>query len=59
MGKIWKRPAFCIVQERAEDARGIDVRIAKPIDGAVHPDQRHRPHVPDDPVVFDGLVRHA
>src|SRR5712692_1900495 len=49
-------PALAAVQQPGEDARRIEVRQAEPVDGAVHPDQRGRAHVADDPVILDWLV---
>jgi hypothetical protein len=49
-------PALLVVQDGGEDARGIKVRQAEPVDGAVHPHQRGRAQVADDAVMLDGLV---
>ena len=51
-------PALPVVQQRGKDARGIEVWQAEPVDGAVHPDQRGRAHVADNPIILNGLVRH-
>ena len=51
--------AFGVVEDRAENAWGIEVGRAVPIDGTVHPDEGDGAHVADDSVVFDWLVGHA
>ncbi len=45
--------ALLIVEDRGEDAGRIEVGVAEPVDRAVHADQCHGVHVPDDPVVLD------
>ena len=51
--------AFRIVQQRSEDAGGIEARQTTPVDCAVHRNQRHRVHVSDNAVCFDWLIAHA
>jgi hypothetical protein len=41
------------VQQGAEDARGVQLGQAQPIDGAVHADQRERAAIADGRVVLD------
>lgn len=50
--------AFGVVEQRAENAGGVEVGRAMPIDGTVHADEGDGAHVADDSVVFDGLVGH-
>src|SRR5215203_4492777 len=50
--------ALLVVEDGAEDARGVEGRQAQPIDGAVGTDQRRRVQVPDDTVVLDGQISH-
>ena len=50
--------AFFVVEDRAEDAGGIEVGRAVPVDGAVATDERGRAHVADDAIVGDGQVGH-
>ena len=52
-------PTLLLVEDRAEDARGVEGRQAQPIYGAVGTDQRRRVQVPDDTVVFDGQIPHS
>src|SRR5262249_14743052 len=48
--------ALEVVQDGGEDAGGVEVWQAEPVDGAVHPYQRGRAQVADDAVMLDGLV---
>jgi len=48
-----------IIQDRAEHTGRVEMGKAEPIDGSIHADQRGRLHVPDQSVVFDGLIRHV
>ena len=48
--------ALAVVQDGGEDAGGIEVRQAEPVDRAIHPHQRGRAQVADDAVILDGLV---
>jgi hypothetical protein len=52
-------PALLVVEDRAEDARGVEGGQAQPIYGAVGTDERRRVEVPDDTVVFDGQIPHS
>ena len=47
---------FGVIEDGAEEAGGIDVGMAEPIDGAVDAAEGDGAHVADDAVVFDGLV---
>src|SRR5215210_8700652 len=51
-------PALLVVEDRAEDARGVEGGQAQPVYGAVRADERRRAEVPDDTVVFDGQIPH-
>src|SRR5829696_2950632 len=51
-------PALLVVEDGAEDARGVEGRQAQPVYGAVGTDQRRRVQVPDDAVVLDGQISH-
>ncbi len=48
-----------VVQQGAEDGRRVEAGRAHEVDRAVHPHERHRVEVADDPVVLDRLVAHA
>lgn len=48
-----------IIQDRAENTGRVEMGKAEPIDGSIHADQSGRLHVPDQSVVFDGLIRHT
>src|SRR5262249_32104446 len=50
-------PLF-IVENGAENARGVEEGKTQPIDRAVEPHQGRGPHIADEPVVLDWLVRH-
>src|SRR5215212_5521148 len=52
-------PALPVIQDGAEDARGVEGRQAQPIYRAVLTDERRRIQIPDDTVVFDGQITHA
>ena len=54
-----KPAALLVVEDRGEDAGRVEARKAQPVDRAVHADQRRRPQVADQPVVFDRLIRHS
>ena len=51
--------AFGVVEKRTENAGGIEIGRAMPVDGAVYADEGDGAHVADDSVVFDGLVGHS
>src|SRR5262249_53044839 len=51
-----KSPALAVVQDGGEDAGGIEVGQAEPVDGSVHPHQRGRAQIADDAVILDRLV---
>ena len=53
------RPPLLVVEDRGEHAGRVEARQAQPVDRAVHADQRRRPHVADEAVVLDRLVRHG
>jgi hypothetical protein len=48
--------ALALIQERAENAGGIEMREAAPVDGPVVADERDGMQVADNAVIFDGLV---
>ena len=50
---ISQRPVPRIPQQRRETRIGIESWPAKPIDGAIAPDQRSSPTIADERVVFD------
>ena len=54
-----KNAAAARVEDRAEEARRVEVRKAEPVDRAVEGDQGHRVQVADDAVVLDRRVAHA
>src|SRR5262245_19376641 len=47
-----------IIQKRREHTRRVEEREAQPIERAVGSDESRRPHVADDAVALDRLVRH-
>src|SRR5712672_3442453 len=51
-------PALFIIQNRAKHARRIKMRRAIPVDRSIHPHQRRRPHVSDNPVILNRLISH-
>src|SRR5438105_15709038 len=55
-GRDAEAAALVRVEDRAEDAWGVETRQAQPIDRPVQPDQGGGPHVADDAVVLDRLV---
>lgn len=54
-----EKAALFVIQDRGEDTGRVEVRQTAPVDGSVHADERHRVHVADDAVMFDGLVGHV
>ena len=52
-------PAPLIAQHGREDGRRVEAGRAHEVERPVHPDERHRVKVPDDPVVLDRLIAHA
>src|SRR3712207_4037715 len=48
-----------VVEDGREDARGVEVRHAQPVDRPIHPYQGRRVQVADDPVVLYRLVGHS
>ena len=57
-GENLEPASLLIVQDRSENAGGIKVRVAVPVNGSVHAHESNRAHVADDSVIFDGLIRH-
>lgn len=54
-----KAAAFFVVEQGGKDAWRIKAREAEPIDRALHADERNRPHVADDAVIFNRLITHS
>src|SRR6266852_3588326 len=57
--KLWgnlKPPALLGVQESGKDGGRIEVGKCQKVDRAIHPHQGHGIEVPNDSVVFDGLI---
>ena len=54
-----KAAAFPVIENGAEDTRGIEVGKAEPVDRAVHADQGRRSHIADDAVVLNRLIGHG
>src|ERR671912_294341 len=52
-------PTLLVVEDRAEDARGVEGGKAQPVYGAVGTDQRRRVEVPYDTVVLDRQIPHS
>ena len=59
LGRDLEPASLLVVQDGGEHARRIEEGNAEPINGTVHADERRRPHVADDAVIFNGLVRHG
>ena len=58
-GRDGEGAPLLVVQDRPEDAGGVEGGEAVPVDRAVHADEGRRPHVADDAVVLDRLVGHV
>src|SRR4030095_6520366 len=58
LGSNVKSPAPLIIKERSKHCRGIEVRVTKKIERAVHAHQCNRLHVPDDAVIFNWFEGH-
>src|SRR5215208_4411094 len=52
-------PTLLVVEDRAEDARGVEGGQAQPVYSPVGTDERRRVEVPDDTVVFDWQIPHT
>src|SRR5919112_5439295 len=52
-------PTPLVVEDGAEDARGVEGGQAQPVYGAVSTDERRRVQVPDDTVVLDRQITHV
>src|SRR2546422_11452902 len=48
-----KASSLTVIQDGGKDARRVEVRQTKPVDGTIHAHQRRRPQVADDPVVLN------
>jgi hypothetical protein len=53
-----KEAASLIVEKGGKDTRGIEVRQAQPVNGAVFSYQSSGMHVSDKSVIFDGEISH-
>ncbi len=49
----------CVVEQRAEDARRVELREAHPVDRSIAAHQRDGAHVADDAIALDGVVGHG
>src|SRR5919106_2926282 len=52
-------PALLVVEDGAEDTRGVEGGQAQPVYGAVGTDERSRVQIPDDTVVLDRQIPHS
>src|ERR687889_443224 len=52
-------PTLLVVEDRAEDTRGVEGGQAQPVYGAVGTDERSRVQIPDDTVVLDRQIPHS
>ena len=52
-GTQLERPSAPRIEDRAAQARGVEIREAEPVDGAVSGDERGRSSVADDRVILD------
>ncbi|MCA9452784.1 MAG: hypothetical protein KC584_09175, partial [Nitrospira sp.] len=57
--RTFKAAPSGIIQNRAEQAGSVEIRLAEPIDRPVHADQCSRLHISDQAVIFDGLIGHC
>jgi hypothetical protein len=44
------------IEKSGEDGGGVELGEAEEVDGGVHPHQRHRVQIPDEPVLGQGCV---
>ena len=58
LGANFKSATVLIVQDSSEHGRGIEIRVAQKIDGAVHAHQRDGLHVSDNAVIFNWFKGH-
>ena len=56
IGPQGEMPAVLVVEDGREDRRRIEMRRTKPIDGAIHTDQRGGVKISDDAVIFDTQI---
>ena len=54
----FEEAALFVVQNRGEDARGVEFGEAAPVDGSINSHQSYRMHVADDAIGFDPIVGH-
>src|SRR5215212_3273147 len=52
-------PTLLVVEDRAEDTRGVEGGQAQPVYGAVGANERSRVQIPDDTVVLDRHIPHS
>src|SRR5215210_8352061 len=52
-------PALLVVEDGAEDTRGVEGGQAQPVYGAVGADERSSVQIPDDTVVLDRQIPHS